>query len=124
MTEQEKRRRRREMERRMRARQSMQSRGEERGGLLTFRIYVTAVLVGGCLLISLFDTATAQTVCTKLKQTIAAQTSLEQIGAWQQRAAAFLRESNISLPVFFDGTQQPAEEEEQPLYLPDTEDSP
>lgn len=123
MTEQEKRRRRREMERRMRARQSMQSREEERGGLLTFRIYVTAVLVGGCLLISLFDTATAQTVCTKLKQTIAAQTSLEQIGAWQQRAAAFLRENSISLPVFFDGTQQPAADQ-QPLYLPDTEDSP
>ena len=53
MTEQEKRRRRREMERRMRARQNFRGReGQEQSGTLAFRTYVTAVLVGGCLLIS------------------------------------------------------------------------
>ena len=47
MTEQEKRRRRREMERRMRARQNFRGReGQERSGTLAFRTYVTAVLVG------------------------------------------------------------------------------
>ena len=45
MTEQEKRRRRREMERRMRARQNFRGReGQERSGTLAFRTYVTAVL--------------------------------------------------------------------------------
>ena len=72
MTEQEKRRRRREMERRMRARQNFRGReGQERSGTLAFRTYVTAVLVGGCLLISLFESKTSDMVCNKLKETIA-----------------------------------------------------
>ena len=48
MTEQERRRRRREMERRMRTRAQMRGREERKGGLTAFRVYVTAVLVGGC----------------------------------------------------------------------------
>ena len=89
MTEQEKRRRRREMERRMRARQNFRGReGQERSGTLAFRTYVTAVLVGGCLLISLFESKTSDMVCNKLKETIAYQISTEEVQKWKSRGAA------------------------------------
>ncbi len=124
MTEQEKRRRRREMERRMRARQAMRNGEREKGGLFVFRLYVTAVLVGGCFLISLFDTATANTVCARLKETIAYQMPAEKLGEWRERASVFFRENNISLPVFLEKEQELPAEEERKIYLPDTEDSP
>ena len=96
MTEQEKRRRRREMERRMRARQNFRGReGQERSGTLAFRTYVTAVLVGGCLLISLFQSKTSDMVCNKLK-------GVEE-----------------SLPVFRE-----KQERDERVYRPDTEESP
>lgn len=122
MTEQEKRRRRREMERRMRSRETAR-RAEQRGGLFAFRTYVSAVLVGGCLLISLFDSASSQAVCQRIKETIAAQISIEQVQAWQERAEAFLQQREISLPAFM-GKKEPAAQEEQKIYLPDTEESP
>ena len=71
MTEQEKRRRRREMERRMRNRASGRKKEKKRGGLTAFRTYVTTILVGGCLLISLFHTETSEQVCEKVREVIA-----------------------------------------------------
>lgn len=125
MTEQEKRRRRREMERRMRSRESAR-RTEERSGLLAFRTYVSAVLVGGVLLISLFDSASSQAVCQRIKESISAQISIEQVQGWQKRAEAFLQKHELSLPVFRAGNEGEAQEkqEEKKVYLPDTEESP
>ena len=79
MTEQERRRRRREMERRMRTRAQIRDREERKGGLTAFRIYVTAVLVGGCLLVSFFHTETSEMVCGKVKEVIAMQFSAEEM---------------------------------------------
>ena len=125
MTEQEKRRRRREMERRMRSRETAR-RTEERSGLLAFRTYVSAVLVGGCLLISLFDSASSQAVCQRIRETISAQISIEQVQGWQERAETFLQKYELSLPVFKERneTEEQEEQEEQKVYLPDTEESP
>lgn len=118
MTEQEKRRRRREMERRMRT--GGRIRESEKGGLFTFRLYVTGVLVGGCFLISLFDTATANRFCERLQEAVAEQISMETLAEWQEKAAAFLQKREIALPAFEEKEAQ----EEQRIYLPDTEDSP
>ncbi len=125
MTEQEKRRRRREMERRMRSRETAR-RTEERSGLLAFRTYVSAVLVGGVLLISLFDSASSQAVCQRIRETISAQISIEQVQGWQERVEAFLQKHELSLPVFKGGneTEEQEEQEDQKVYLPDTEESP
>ena len=118
MTEQEKRRRRREMERRMRARQNFRGReGQERSGTLAFRTYVTAVLVGGCLLISLFQSKTSDMVCNKLKETIAYQISTEEVQKW--RGAALLKGVEESLLVFRE-----KQERDERVYRPDTEESP
>lgn len=117
MTEQERRRRRREMERRMRARQNF--RGRERSGTLAFRTYVTAVLVGGCLLISLFQSKTSDMVCDKIKETIAYQISTEEVQKWKSRGAAFCKSMGESLPVFREKQGQ-----DEKVYRPDTEESP
>lgn len=122
MTEQEKRRRRREMERRMRAGNRTRGREMEKGGGFSFRLYVTAVLVGGCFLISLFDTATAQTVCGRLREMVSYQISAETLEEWRGKAMAFLREREIALPTF--GQEEKEKESEEKIYLPDTEDSP
>lgn len=119
MTEQEKRRRRREMERRMRSRETSR-RAEAQSGLLAFRTYVSAVLVGACLLLSLFDSASAQAVCGRIKETIAAQISVEQVRGWQERAEAFWKQRRISLPVFREKREA---ETEQKVYQPDTEET-
>lgn len=117
MTEQEKRRRRREMERRIRS--GGRTRESEKGGLFTFRLYVTGVLVGGCFLLSLFDTATADAFCEKVQEAVAEQISAETLKDWQEKAAAFLQQREISLPAF-EEKEAPAEQ----IYLPDPEDSP
>lgn len=121
MTEQERRHRRREMERRMRARQAMRGKEKQKGGLLVFRIYVVSVLVGGCLLISLFQTETSEMVCAKVKQVIAYQVSAEEWAVWKNRAAAILKGAEDSLPVF---EEKETQREEKKVYLPDTEESP
>lgn len=118
MTEQEKRRRRREAERRMRQRQAARGGESEGGGLLQFRIYVTAVLVGGCLLISLFQTETSERVCAEVKQRIAAQTDMAAVQAWKERAATLLRDAEIALPSVEE------EADPKPQYQPDTENAP
>lgn len=117
MTEQEKRRRRREMERRMRSRETAR-RAEEHGGTLAFRTYVSAVLVGGCLLISLFDSASSQAVCQQIRKSIAAQFSAEQMKGWKEQAEAFWEQKGLSLPVF-----KRENAPEQKVYLPDTEET-
>lgn len=115
MTEQEKRRRRREMERRMRNQQQKRRERDERGGGFGFRLYVTAVLVGGCLLLSLFQTETSQRVCGEVKKTIARQISQEEWQVWKERAVEAWKE----LPV-----TQESEPKETPIYQPDTGASP
>lgn len=115
MTEQERRRRRREMERRMRTREQMRSREDKKGGLTAFRIYVTAVLVGGCLLVSVFHTETSERVCEKVKEVIAMQLSGEEVAEWKNRALAYFKEKEIALPAFEEREQQ----EEKKVYRPD-----
>ena len=117
MTEQEKRRRRREMERRMRTRTENRRKSEKRRGLTSFRLYVTAVLVGGCLLISAFHSETSEMVCAKVKEIISMQTSAEELAVWKNRLTAYFKEKDIIFPVFW-------EKEEEKEYRPDVDDSP
>lgn len=120
MTEQEKRRRRREIERRMRTRMELQKKGREKGGLTAFRVYVTAVLAGGCLLISLFQTETSQMVCEKVKTVIAVEISAKELAEWKQKVTSYFQEKELSLPAF----REKAPQEEKKTYRPDTEESP
>jgi len=115
MTEQERRRRRRERERRMRARMEEQKRGKKRG-LTAFRVYVTTILVGGCMLISLFHTETSEMVCEKVKEVISVQVSSEEVAEWKGRLDAYLKEKEFVLPVF-----EEKEQGEKKTYRPDTE---
>ena len=117
MTEREKRYRRREMERRMRTRAGMRKKEASKSGLTSFRIYVTAVLVGGCLLISMFHTETSEMVCARVKEVIEHQVSAEEIAEWKNKAMAYFKEKEISLPAFEEEEPQ----EEQKVYRPDTE---
>ena len=117
MTEQEKRRRRREMERRMRTRVGGRKNESKKGGLTSFRIYVTAVLVGGCLLVSAFHTETSEMVCGKVKEVIGMQISREELTEWKNRAIAYIEENEITLPAFEEKKPQ---EVEKKVYRPDT----
>lgn len=116
MTEQERRRRRRERERQMRMRAGIRKRDEKKGGLTAFRIYVTAVLVGGCLLISLFQTESSQMVCGKVKEIIAMQISADTVAEWKEKTTSFLKEREVALPAF----REKEAEEENKVYRPDT----
>ena len=118
MTEQEKRRRRREMERRMRTRTELRKKTGKRKGLTSFRVYVTAILTGGCLLISAFHSDTSEMVCSKVKEMIGKQVSAAEVSEWKDRLLAYFEEKNIIFPVF-EMTQ-----EETKDYHPDIEDSP
>lgn len=118
MTEQEKRRRRREMERRMRTRAGVRKKESKKGGLTAFRIYVTAVLAGGCLLVSAFHTETSEMVCGKVKEVIAMQISAEKLAEWKNRAVAYIEKTEITLPAFEEKEPQEAEKK---VYRPDTE---
>jgi len=117
MTEQERRRRRRERERRMRTRAGGRKREEKKGGLTAFRVYVTTILVGGCLLVSLFHTETSEMVCGKVKNVIAMQITAEELEQWKNKAMAYFEEKKIIFPVF----EETEPEEEQKVYRPDTE---
>ena len=117
MTEQERRRRRREMERRMRTRTGGKRNETKKGGLTAFRAYVTTILVGGCLLVSLFHTETSEMVCGKVKDVIAMQITTEELEKWKNRAMAYFEEKNIVFPVF----EETEPEEEKKVYRPDTE---
>ena len=118
MTEREKRYRRREMERRMRTRANVNRKGrEKKGGLAAFRTYVTSVLVGGCLLISVFQTETSNMVCARVKEVIAMQFSAEVLGEWKTKVLAYFDGLDISVPVF----EMKENEGEKKVYHPDTE---
>ena len=116
MTEQEKRRRRREMERRMRTKAGYRKQEERKSGLTAFRIYVTAILTGGCLLISMFHTETSEMVCDKVKEVISVQISAEELMVWKERISEYLQEKDLVLPVFEERKLQ-----EKKVYRPDTE---
>lgn len=116
MTEQEKRRRRREMERRMRTKAGYRKQEERKSGLTAFRIYVTAILTGGCLLISMFHTETSEMVCDKVKEVISMQTSTEELMVWKERVSEYLQKKDFVLPVF-----EKKETQEKKVYRPDTE---
>lgn len=118
MTEREKRRRRIERERRMRGRQPSQT-----AGLFAFRAYVTAVLVGACFVVSIFQTETSEAFCKRVRETIAAQVSAEHLSDIRERAALFLEGKRDSLPAFKEKEETPPEEEKK-VFLPDTEESP
>lgn len=118
MTEQEKRRHRREIERRMRTKGTMRKK-EKGGGLALFRAYVTAILVGGCLLISAFHTKTSEMVCEKVHDVIAMQMTAEELAEWRSRITAFWQERKNSLSVFEEKEMEPEKN-----YHPDTEASP
>lgn len=117
MTEQEKRRRRREMERRMRTRTEGQRNGRRKSGITSFRIYVTTILAGGCLLVSMFQTETAEAVCTKVKTVIAAQISAEEVTEWKELVLAYFKEGGLEIPVF----EEQETKEDEKIYRPDTE---
>lgn len=117
MTEQERRRRRREMERRMRTGARGEKKGSKKGGLTAFRIYVTVILAGGCLLISMFHTETSEMICAKVKEVIAAQISTEEAAEWKNRAMMYFEEKDIVFPVF----EETKPKEEKKVYRPDTE---
>ena len=116
MTEQEKRRRRREMERRMRTKTGYRKQEERKGGLTAFRIYVTAILTGGCLLISMFHTETSEKVCDKVREVISIQTSAEELMVWKENISEYLQKKDFVLPVFDE--KKP---EVKKVYRPDTE---
>ena len=116
MTEQERRRCRREMERRMRT-GAGRRKEKKNGGLTAFRIFVTTILVGGCLLVSLFHTETSEMVCRKVKDVIAVQITTEELAEWKNKAVAYFAEKNIVFPVF----EETEPEEEKKVYRPDTE---
>ena len=116
MTEQEKRRRRREMERRMRTKTGYRKQEERKGGLTAFRIYVTAILTGGCLLISMFHTETSEKICDKVKEVISMQTSAEELMVWKENISEYLQKKDFVLPVFDE--KKP---EVKKVYRPDTE---
>ena len=118
MTEQEKRRRRREMERRMRTRTEMRKKTGKRRGLTAFRIYVTAILTGGFLLISAFRSDTSEMVCSKVKQVIGEQISMGEVMGLKDRVQAYVAEKNIVFAGFDEI------HEETKVYHPDIEDSP
>ena len=117
MTEQERRRRRRERERRMRTGVVGKRRERKRGGFMAFRIYVTAVLVGGFLLISQFQTETSIQVCERVKEVITTPISKVEVAEWKEKVLAFLEEKEIVLPAF---KKIELQEEKKP-YHPDTE---
>ena len=116
MTEQERRRRRREMERRMRT-GAGRRKEKKKGGLAAFRICVTTILVGGCLVVALFHTETSEMVCRKVKDVIAMQITTEELAEWKNKAVAYFAEKNIVFPVF----EETEPEEEKKVYRPDTE---
>lgn len=120
MTERERRKRRIERQRRMRGRQPSPA-----AGVFAFRAYVTAVLVGSCFVVSIFQTESSEAFCEKVRETISAQISAERISGIQKKAARFWEEKKDALPAFRgEETSEPLEEEEKKVFLPDTGESP
>ena len=111
MTERERRRRRIERQRRMQGRQQP----GPAAGLFAFRAYVTAVLVGACFVVSVFQTESSEAFCEKVRETIAAQVSAERIAGLREKEA---------LPAFREEETPEPLDEEKKVFLPDTGESP
>lgn len=58
-----------------------------------FRVYVTMMLVGATIILSLFDTNTANTITESLKEAIAYEMPLETIEQWKQKAISVFQQN-------------------------------
>ncbi len=122
MTDKERKRRRMEMEKRMRDRREGRNPGENSPqGLLIFRTYVTVILAGALVLVSAFHTDTSEAVCKQLKETIAYQIPAEDVATAKEKITAFWKDRNITLPAFHNEQKEPKENK---VYKPDLEESP
>ncbi len=121
MTDKERKRRRIEMEKRMRDRREGRNSSESSfKGLLLFRTYVTVILAGALLLVSAFHTETSEAVCSRLKETIAYQMPAEDITMAKDKLFALWKDKNITLPAF----NEKEKTKEDKVYKPDLEESP
>ena len=75
-----------------------------------FRLYVTVILAGGLLLISLFHSETAENLTQQVKDTIAYEMPLEKIQAAGERLTVFLQEKDMALPALKDDAYGPETE--------------
>lgn len=78
--------------------------------LFLFRLYVTVILAGGLLLISLFHSETAENLTQQVKDTIAYEMPLEKIQAAGERLTVFLQEKDMALPALKDDAYGPETE--------------
>lgn len=78
--------------------------------LFLFRLYVTVILVGGVLLVSLFHSETAETFTRQIKDTIAYEMPLEKIQAAGERLTVFLQEKDVALPALKEDAYGPETE--------------
>lgn len=78
--------------------------------LFLFRLYVTVILTGGLLLISLFHSETAENLTQQVKDTIAYEMPLEKIQAAGERLTVFLQEKDMALPALKDDAYGPETE--------------
>ena len=120
MTERERRRRRIERQRRMQGRQQP----GPAAGLFAFRAYVTAVLLGACFVVSVFQTESSEAFCEKVRETIAAQVSAERIAGLREKAVQIWEEKKEALPAFREEETPEPLDEEKKVFLPDTGESP
>ncbi|KXL51670.1 hypothetical protein CLNEO_29560 [Anaerotignum neopropionicum] len=121
MTDKERKRRRMDMEKRMRERRGGRHITESSSrGLLIFRTYVTVILAGAFVLVSAFHTDTSEEVCRRLKETISYQIPGEEIATAKEKLMGFWEDRNISLPAFKDDESTQPEK----VYKPDLEESP
>lgn len=120
MTDKERKRRRMEMEKRMRERRGGRyTPDSSSGGLLVFRTYITVILAGAFILVSAFHTNTSEEVCRRLKETIAYQIPMEEVATVKDKLMVFWKDKNISLPAFEEETQKQGK-----VYKPDLEEAP
>ncbi len=121
MTDKERKRRRMELEKRMRERRGGRYATESSSnGLLIFRTYVTVILAGAFILVSAFHTDTSEEVCRRLKETISYQIPVDEMATAKEKFVEFWEDRNISLPAFKEEESQPQEK----IYKPDLEESP
>lgn len=122
MTDKERKRRRMEIEKRMRARGAGTRHGVEHNSknLLLFRTYITVILAGAFLVVSFFQTPTAEMVCNKIKATIGYQISAEELTLVRDKAISVWKQVELPLPVF-EEREPPADKR---VYQPDLESSP
>ena len=93
-------------------------------GLFAFRAYVTAVLVGACFVVSVFQTESSEAFCEKVRETIAAQVSAERIAGLREKAVQIWEEKKEALPAFREEETPEPLDEEKKVFLPDTGESP